>query len=189
MADEITRLVRAAGEGDRAAFEALFARVYDELKVLARKQLASSVGHTLNTTGLVHEAYLKLAQPDAGTDLRGRVHFFALAAKAMRQIVIDRARARIADKRGGGGVQLVDIAEASDVVDSELGPDELLKLDRALTQLASDEPRLADLVELRFFAGLEIQEIATLQGVSERTLNRDWRRAKAHLHAALYPDA
>ena len=187
MADEITRLVQAAGEGDRAAFEALFARVYDELKVLARKQLSLSAGHTLNTTGLVHEAYLKLAQP-GGTDLRGRVHFFALAAKAMRQIVIDRARARIADKRGGGA-QLVDIAEASDIVDSELGPDELLKLDRALTQLAADEPRLADLVELRFFAGLEIQDIAVMHAVSERTLNRDWRRAKAHLHAALYPDA
>jgi len=187
VADEITRLVQAAGEGDRAAFEALFARVYDELKVLARKQLSLSAGHTLNTTGLVHEAYLKLAQP-GGTDLRGRVHFFALAAKAMRQIVIDRARARIADKRGGGA-QLVDIAEASDIVDSELGPDELLKLDRALTQLAADEPRLADLVELRFFAGLEIQDIAVMHAVSERTLNRDWRRAKAHLHAALYPDA
>lgn len=189
VADEITRLVQAAGAGDRAAFEALFARVYDELKLLARKQLGAASGHTLNTTGLVHEAYLKLAQPGGNVDLRGRVHFFALAAKAMRQIVIDRARARIADKRGGGNVQLIDIAEASEIADSELGPDELLKLDRALTQLAADEPRLADLVELRFFAGLEIQEIAALHEVSERTLNRDWRRAKAHLHAALYPDA
>ena len=185
---DVTLLIDAAGSGDAAALKLLFARVYDELKVLARKQLAASSDATLNTTGLVHEAYLKLVQPD-GRGLRSRVHFFALAAKAMRQIVIDHARARLADKRGGEHLQIVDIDEASDVADGELGPDELLKLDRALTQLASDEPRLADLVELRFFAGLEIQDIAVMHAVSERTLNRDWRRAKAHLHAALYPDA
>lgn len=187
-ADDVAALIEAAETGDDAAVKALFAHVYDELKVLARKQLAASAGHTLNTTGLVHEAYIKLAQP-GGHDLRGRVHFFALAAKAMRQIVIDRARARVADKRGGAQLQIVDLAEAADIVEAELGPDELLRLDRALTDLANDEPRLADLVELRFFAGLEIAEIATLHGVSDRTLNRDWRRAKAQLHAALYPDA
>lgn len=185
---DVTALIDAAGSGDHDALKALFARVYDELKVLARKQLAASSDATLSTTGLVHEAYLKLVQPE-GHDLHGRVHFFALAAKAMRQIVIDHARARLADKRGGDNLQLVDIEEASDIADAELGPDELLRLDRALTQLASDEPRLADLVELRFFAGLQISDIAILQSVSERTLNRDWRRAKALLHSALYPDA
>jgi RNA polymerase sigma factor (TIGR02999 family) len=185
--DDVTALIEAAGSGNADALKALFVRVYDELKLLARKQLAASAGHTLNTTGLVHEAYLKLAQPE-GRDLRGRVHFFALAAKAMRQIVIDHARARVADKRGGENLQIVELDEAAGVADSELGPDELLRLDRALTQLEVDEPRLADLVELRFFAGLQISDIATLQDVSERTLNRDWRRAKAQLHAALYPE-
>jgi len=155
---------------------------------MAHHQLASAAGYTLNTTGLVHEVYLKLAQPE-GRDLHGRAHFFALAAKAMRQIVIDHARARVAGKRGGGRVQMVELDEAVEVADGELGPDELLRLDRALTHLGDDEPRLADLVELRFFAGLEIADIATLQGVSTRTLNRDWRRAKAMLHAALYPEA
>ena len=184
---DVTALIDAAGSGDATALKALFARVYDELKVLARKQLQSSSDATLSTTGLVHEAYLKLVQP-AAHDLHGRVHFFALAAKAMRQIVIDHARARIAGKRGGAHLQLVELDEAVEVADGELGPDELLRLDRALTHLGADEPRLADLVELRFFAGLEIADIATLQNVSTRTLNRDWRRAKAMLHAALYPD-
>lgn len=188
VTDDVTILIEAAGSGDAAALKALFERVYDELKMLARKQLAASSGHTLNTTGLVHEAYLKLAQPE-GHELQGRVHFFALAAKAMRQIVIDRARARIAEKRGGENLQIVDLEEAIGVADSELGPDELLRLDRALSQLETDEPRLANLVELRFFAGLPVSDIAALHAVSERTLNRDWRRAKAHLHAALYPDA
>jgi RNA polymerase sigma factor (TIGR02999 family) len=185
---DVTALIDAAGSGDATALKALFARVYDELKVLARKQLQSSSDATLSTTGLVHEAYLKLVQPQ-GQDLRGRVHFFALAAKAMRQIVIDHARARVADKRGGGQMQMVELDEAVDVSDGELGPDELLRLDRALTDLATDEPRLAELVELRFFAGLQISDIAALRDVSDRTLNRDWRRAKAMLHAALYPDA
>ena len=183
---DVTALIDAAGSGDAAALQALFARVYDELKLLARKQLAGSAGHTLNTTGLVHEAYLKLARPQ-GHALHNRVHFFALAAKAMRQIVIDHARARLTDKRGGQNLHVVELSEADGVADSELGPDELLRLDRALTQLEADEPRLANLVELRFFAGLSIDDIATLQTVSARTLNRDWRRAKAHLHAALYP--
>lgn len=167
--------------------QGLFGRLYAELKRLAHQQLAIEHGHTLNTTGLVHEVYLRLAQP-AGHDLQGRAHFFALAAKAMRQIVIDHARARITDKRGGAGLQVVTLDAAADVLDTELGPDELLRLDAALVKLATDEPRLAELVEHRFFAGLSVSDIAAMQSVSERTLNRDWRRAKAHLHAALYPE-
>jgi RNA polymerase sigma factor (TIGR02999 family) len=154
---------------------------------MAHHQLASAAGHTLNTTGLVHEAYLKLAQPTAH-DLYGRAHFFALAAKAMRQIVIDHARARLTDKRGGANVQIVTLDAAADVVDGELRPDELLRLDLALTKLANDEPRLAELVEQRFFAGLSVSDIALMRSVSERTLNRDWRLARAHLHATLYPE-
>jgi len=185
--DDVTALIRAAGNGDAEVLKALFARVYVELKQLARKQLAGA-SSTLNTTGLVHEAYLKLVRPH-GVDLHGRTHFFALAAKAMRQIVIDHARARLTEKRGGDHAQMVSLEEAADLPGSDLNPDELLRLDRALSQLESDEPRLAELVELRFFGGLAVAEIAALREVSERTLNRDWRRAKAHLHTSLYPDA
>lgn len=176
-----------AGETGTAALKGLFVRVYEELKPLARKQLAASRDATLDTTGLVHEAWLKLAR-DPDRSLHNRVHFFALAAKAMRQIVIDHARARVAAKRGGEGLHLVGIEEAGDIAGPELDADELLRLDRALDQLARDEPRLAHLVELRFFAGLSIHEIAALQSVSDRTLNRDWRRAKAQLYASLHPE-
>jgi RNA polymerase sigma factor (TIGR02999 family) len=188
VVSDVTALINAANQGDAAALQTLFGRVYAELKKIAHFQLAASAGHTLNTTGLVHEVYLKLAQSD-GHGLQSRAHFFALAAKAMRQIVIDHARALLTDKRGGGGVQMVTLDAAIDVADNELGPDELLRLDSALTKLASEEPRLAELVEQRFFAGLSVSDIAIMQSVSERTLNRDWRRAKAYMHATLYPDA
>jgi RNA polymerase sigma factor (TIGR02999 family) len=184
-ASDVTALIQAAGSGDAAALQAVFGRVYGELKQMAHFQLAASGGHTLNTTGLVHEVYLKLAQP-AEYDLHGRAHFFALAAKAMRQVVIDHARARMTDKRGAGQ-NVVTLDAAADVADTELGPEELLRLDLALTKLAHEEPRLAELVEHRFFAGLSVSEIAVMHSVSERTLNRDWRRAKAYLHATLYP--
>ncbi len=187
MTGDVTALIEAASGGDAVALQTLFARVYDELKRVARKQLANSLSPTLNTTGLVHEAYLKLAGPE-GRSLHGRVHFFALSAKAMRQIVIDHARARISEKRGGQHLQMVELDEALGVADSELGPDDLLRLDDALSLLGAEEPRLAELVELRFFAGLGISEIAALQSISERTLNRDWRRAKAQLYSTLNPD-
>lgn len=183
---DVTALIQAAGAGDVTVLPALFERVYAELKQLARMQLAGA-SSTLNTTSLVHEVYLKLVRPH-GVDLHGRAHFFALAAKAMRQIVIDRARARVTEKRGGENVQMVSLDEAAGIADAELDPDELLRLDQALSKLESDEPRLSELVELRFFAGLAVAEIAALREVSERTLNRDWRRAKAHLHASLYPE-
>ncbi|HET8942502.1 MAG TPA: ECF-type sigma factor [Rudaea sp.] len=187
-AGEVTGLIESAGKGDAAALQALFARVYDELKQLARKQLAASSGNTLNTTALVHEAYLKLAQPDA-RHLHGRVHFFALAAKAMRQIVIDHARARLAEKRGGGQTQMVEFDQAMGVADNAMAADELLRVDSALASLETEEPKLAQLVEWRFFAGLGVAEIATLQNTSERTVNRDWRLAKARLYGMLHPEA
>jgi len=183
---EVTALIEAANGGDAKAQHALFARVYAELKQVARKQLAASAGHSINTTGLVHEAYLKLAQPE-GRALQGRVHFFALAAKAMRQIVIDQARARLSEKRGGGDLELVTLDAAADVSGDGFDLDELLRVNRALDVLESDEPRLAQLVEMRFFAGLGLDEIAALLAVSPRTVDRDWRRAKAQLYAALHP--
>jgi RNA polymerase sigma factor (TIGR02999 family) len=188
MADDVASLIEAANGGDATALQALFAYVYGELKTLARKQLANSNTPTLNTTALVHEAYLKLSHPE-GRNLHGRVHFFALAAKAMRQIVMDHVRARMAGKRGGDDFDFVDLEAAFDVADGKLSPDDLLVVDRALSQLEQDEPELADLVELRFFGGLALPEIALLRDVSERTLSRDWRRAKAQLYVQLHPDA
>lgn len=184
---DITALVEAANSGDTEALQALFARVYGELKQLARKQLAGSAAQTLNTTGLVHEAYLKLARPSERS-LQGRLHFFALAAKAMRQIVIDHARSRLSGKRGGG-LRIVGLDEASGVASPELASDELLRLDRALARMESEEPRLAQLVELRFFTGLSVADIAILQSQSERTVVRNWRRAKVQLYEAVHPDA
>ena len=187
MTGDAHKPVDAGGPDDAVAIKALFARVYEELKPLARKQLAASAGHTLNTTGLIHETYLKLAH-GAERPLHNRVHFFALAAKAMRQIVIDHARARIADKRGGAQLHIVTLDEAADVAGPDLSADDLLRLDRALEQLEQDDPRLARLVELRVFTGLSLHEIALLQATSERTLNRDWRLAKAQLYAMLHPE-
>jgi RNA polymerase sigma factor (TIGR02999 family) len=188
MGDDVAALIEAANGGDASALQALFAYVYGELKTIARKQLAQSGTPTLNTTALVHEAYLKLSRPE-GRNLHGRVHFFALAAKAMRQIVMDHVRARLTGKRGGDQLDLVDLDAAFEVADGKLSPDDLLIVDRALSQLEQDEPELADLVELRFFGGLALPEIALLRDVSERTLSRDWRRAKAQLYVQLHPDA
>lgn len=185
MDTDITALVRSAGSGDAAARDALFALLYDELKRIARKQLRGSASPTLDTTCLVHDAYLKLAAPEQ-LNLQGRKHFFVVAAKAMRQIVIDHARAHAADKRGGGAVHAVSLNEAVDQPAQEVAPDKLLELDRALDTLKASQPRLSSLIELRFFTGLELAEIAAMQEVSERTLNRDWRRARAELYAVMY---
>ena len=184
---ELNDLLDAAKCGDMSALETAFTGLYNELKQIARKQLRASPGATLNTTGLLHEAYLKLARSDPH-NVMGRVHFFALAAKAMRQIVIDHARARITDKRGGVQAHIVEMDAAAEVASDDFGPDALLRLERALRQLEVDEPRLANLIDLRFFAGLSSTEIASLQDVNERTVSRDWRRARAHLYDALYAD-
>ena len=178
-------MVQSARSGDAAARDALFALLYDELKRIARKQLRGTSSLTLDTTGLVHDAYLKLAAPDS-LNLQGRKHFFVLAAKAMRQIVIDHARARVAAKRGGGLVQAITLSDAMDQPAREIAPDKLLELDCALSTLEVSQPRLSSLIELRFFTGLELAEIAAMQEVSERTLNRDWRRARAELYAVMY---
>jgi RNA polymerase sigma factor (TIGR02999 family) len=184
LASDITALVHAAGDGDRAALKALFTSVYDEIKRLARRQLVGSSQSTLDTTGLVHEAYLKLVQPNA-LILRDRAHFFAIAAKAMRQIVIDHARRRSAGKRGGDVIHIVTITEIS--ANDALDPETLTRLDTALTQLANLEPRLAELVEMRFFAGLSVEQVAELREVAPRTVIRDWRRARAYLFDAVRP--
>ncbi len=185
MDESITQLVEAAGSGDAAALKRLFGAVYDELKRIARRQLAGAGGRTLDTTGLVHETYLKLVNPER-LDLHDRRHFFVVAARAMRQIVIDHARRRMAAKRGGVA-QAVTLDE--DAAFDGMSPDALLRLDRALDELGSLDPRLAELVELRFFAGLSVDQIAESQCLTARTVHRDWRRAKAFLYDAVQADS
>lgn len=186
MVDDITGWIEAASRGDPAAYGQLFEQVYAELKLLARRQLRGAASPTLDTTGLVHDAYLKLS----GTQAMGpesRRHFFALAAKAMRQIVIDHARAHVAAKRGGAEARHLSLDDVHEPIAILVTPDSLIQMDTALDELARRMPRLSELIELRFFAGMELDEIASLLGVSERTVTRDWRRARAELYAAIYP--
>nr|WP_282452718.1 ECF-type sigma factor [Lysobacter sp. CAU 1642] len=175
-------MLQAAGAGDRQAADCAFAMVYDELQRLARRQLQGSSSGP-SATSLVHEVYLRLARSD-GVQTTDRQHFFAVAARAMRQLLIDHARERCAAKRGGGqSDQTLDgIAESL----GEAGAAErLIALDQSLERLEAFDPSLVSLVDMRFFAGLELEEIAALTGRSERTLKRDWRKARAVLHAAM----
>jgi RNA polymerase sigma factor (TIGR02999 family) len=175
---DITELVLAAGDGDAAALHGLFDAVYAELKRLAHRQLANAPNPTIDTTGLVHETYIKLVRPES-LKLKDRGHFFATAAKAMHQIVIDHARKRHAEKRGGAQVQVTAIDD--DVDAGALDPETLINLHAALARLHALEPALSELVELRFFAGLSVEQVAELREVSTRTVLRDWRRARAFL--------
>jgi RNA polymerase sigma factor (TIGR02999 family) len=156
---------------------AFFATVYDELKRIARKRLRAGGGHvTLCTTELVHEVYFKLARGDP--DWEGRAHFFGAASRAMRQVLVDFARKRLSAKRGGGG-QPVTLGDAEVALELEL--EEILDLDAALDRLEAVNPRLRQVVELRFFAGLPEVELADLLGVSLRTIERDWLKARLFL--------
>jgi RNA polymerase sigma factor (TIGR02999 family) len=183
-ATAVTALLEAAREGDRAASDRVFAIVYEELRREASRQaMRFGAGATLSTTALVNEAYLKLGGA-TGVAANDRVHFFALAARAMRQILIDHARHGDRKKRGGG-VAVLPLDELHEIpasgAETSPGAEELLALDRALDRLAAVDPELVRLVEWRFFAGLTIEEIASLTGSSERTLKRDWAVARVFL--------
>jgi RNA polymerase sigma factor (TIGR02999 family) len=182
---DITRLLVDLRGGDRAALDRLFDLVYQDLHERARRQLGRrSPGTTLSTTVLVHETYLKLADA-MHLELEDRRHFFAVAAKAMRQIAVDHARRASAQKRGGG-VWDVSLDDAGLAASSEDRPAaDIVALDRALDQLAELDERLARTVELRYFAGLSVEETAEVMGVSERTVKRDWAKARAFLYEAL----
>ncbi len=178
----VTQLLIAYRDGDREAFDRLVPMVYEDLRRIARRQLRRGApGQTLNTTGLVHEAYFKLVDP-AKVDWQGRGHFLAVSARAMRQVIIGYARKRSAGKRGGGE-RPVTLDEAQIAVDDQA--DRLLALDRALERLGGHDPRLARVVECRFFAGLSEEETAQALGVSLRTAQRDWMRARAWLKEEL----
>jgi RNA polymerase sigma factor (TIGR02999 family) len=183
---ELTALIAQARDGSRPAADELFSRVYVDLRRLAKAQLGAHgrPGATLDTTALVHETYLRLAGP-AGFSAEDRAHFFNLAARVMRHVIVDFARRRDAESRGGGGVRLdLGDAERAGGEDERLSTD-ILALDAALADLERTSSELAQLVELRFFAGLLLDEIAELSGRSERSLKRDWRRARAFLAARL----
>ena len=179
---EITRLLIAYSDGDSEAFDALIPRVYDRLRQIAhRHMLKERSGPTLHTTDLVHEAYLGLVDQQR-VPWQGRMHFFALASRVMRNILIDRARARVAEKRGAGAAKtILDGRERA----LEQSPEDLIALDEALSLLAERDERLVRVVEYRFFGGLTIAETAGVLGVTAMTVNRDWKKAKAWLYRLL----
>lgn len=179
---DITQLLDAAREGDRGALDRVLSTLYSELHQMARRQLAGQHGQTLDATALVHEAYLKLIGRREAK-FEDRAHFFAYAASAMRSVVVDHARQRLAQKRGGDLHRVTDLPE--DLEGGLRVDEDTLALDSALTQLADVDARLARVVELRYFAGLSELEIAALLQRSERSIRRDWQKARLYLLAAL----
>jgi RNA polymerase sigma factor (TIGR02999 family) len=188
MPNDVTQILQAMAGGDRAAAAQLLPVVYDELRNLAaRKMAAEKPGQTLDATALVHEAYLRLVQPEKGDAEKwdGRGHFFAVAAEAMRRILVENARRKSRVKHGGELNRVpVDDAALASVPTSDL----LLALDEALTRFAAQEPEAAKIVELRYFAGLSIDEAADALGVSRATANRLWAYAKAWLRCEIRAD-
>ncbi|MFN0151643.1 MAG: sigma-70 family RNA polymerase sigma factor [bacterium] len=182
---DITQLLSAARGGNPGALDQVFALVYDEVHRLAHAQIArAGRSPTLNTTAVVHEAYIKLAHTPLES-LEDRRHFFAIAATAMRQVLVDYARRRNAAKRGGGAAHLsLDVAEVP-VASSAA---EIVELEWALQRLTAVDERLARVVELRFFGGLSEHETAEVMDVSDRTVQRDWRAARAFLSRELAGD-
>ncbi|MHC5023450.1 MAG: sigma-70 family RNA polymerase sigma factor [Planctomycetota bacterium] len=179
---DVTRILTAIDKGDTEAAESLLPLVYDELRKLAAQRMAKeAAGHTLQATALVHEAYLRLVGPELNLNSgwEGRGHFFAAAAEAMRRILIDHARAKGAVKRGGSRRKLP--LEASQLTLGRV-PAELLDLDESLGRLAEEDPVKAELVKLRFFAGLTLDEAAKILGISPATADRHWAYARAWLY-------
>ena len=175
---EVTRLLAAWGTGDRDAADRLFGLLYEELRRIAHRALADQRKEaTLQTTALVHELYVRLVGSFRPAD-DDRRRFFGAAAKAMRRILIDRARARLAEKRGGGA-PMASLDDAAGAVAANAA--EVLAVDEAMSALERHSPRLAEVVELRFFAGFSLEESAELLAVSPRTIRRDWEKARALL--------
>jgi RNA polymerase sigma factor (TIGR02999 family) len=179
---EVTGLLRAAEAGDREAVDRVFSVLYDELRAIAHRQLREAPSEqTLSTTALVHETYLKLSR-GAGWTAKDRSHFFSIAARAMRMILVDQARGRTRQRRGSGRRPL-DLENVEIPVAERAA--EILALDEALGKLGAADGELAQLVEWRFFAGLSLGEIAEMSGRSERTLKRHWQAARAFLYEEL----
>lgn len=183
---DVTALLQAWHEGDTSALDRLLPIVYDELRRVARARLrAERPGHTLQATALVHEAYLRLMGP-GGASPNSRTQLFAMAARLMREILVDHARKKNARKRGGGDT-VISLHESAPVFSNSLV--DVLALDEALIELTALDPRLCQVVELKFFAGLTIDETAEALKVSTATVERDWTVAKAWLHQRLSASA
>jgi RNA polymerase sigma factor (TIGR02999 family) len=182
---DVTRLLVDWGNGDRAALEELTPLVYGELRRLAARYMRrEGPGHTLQPSALVNEAFLRLVDQ---RDVRwqSRAHFFGVAAQLMRRILIDAARRHASGKRGGGTLR-VSVSEAAGMAERA---SEMIALDRALDALAEMDPRKGRIVEMKFFGGLTTEEVAVVLGVTPRTIEREWRAAKAWLHRAVGDDA
>jgi len=175
---DTTRLLNAVGDGDKQAAEELLPLVYAELRKLAHHRMkAERVDHTLQSTGLVHEAYLRLVG-NGEVEWANRAHFFHAAAEAMRRILIEHARAKAGPQRGGGRKKL-----PLDVVDlaTDADPTQIMALEEAISRLEKKDAQAARVVRLRFYAGLSVDEAAKALGISERTVKRDWSLARAFL--------
>jgi RNA polymerase sigma factor (TIGR02999 family) len=178
----VTEILQRSRAGDRAALDQIFPLVYQELRRLARRQLAGQpAARTLTTTVLIHEAYLRLVD-QRGAQFADRAHFYAYASRVMRAVLVDAARARSARKRGGD-LKPVELDEAQLPVEAQA--DLILAVDQALERLAREDERLARLVECRFFGGMTDEDLAEALGVSDRTVRRDWIKARTWLHAQL----
>lgn len=183
--ENVTQLLQNLKTGDTAAEAKLISVVYDELRRLAAHYMRRErPDHTLQATALVHEAFLRLAD-QKDIDWQGRAHFFGVAAKLMRQILVDHARAHVRVKRGGGG-QKLSLDEG--LLVTEARSTDLLAINNALDRLAKLDARQAQTVELRFFGGLGVEETAEVLGISPKTVKRDWSMAKAWLHGELKQD-
>ena len=183
--DDITRLLHRWAHGDRDALDELMPLIYRELHKLAKRHMTQQeAGHTLQTTAVIHEAYLKLGG-SSDKDWENRAHFFGVAAKAMRHVLVDHARSRRASKRGGE-VRIEQLDEGADFGVARAA--EMIALDDALTSLAGQYPRQAEVVELRYFGGLSVEETAATLKLSPETVARDWRFAKAFLRSELQLD-
>lgn len=182
----VTEILRRAQGGDREALDRLFGLLYEELREIARGRLRRRPGHaTLRTTALIHEAWVRMAAQE-GFDFEDRSHFFAYASRAMRSVLVDHARRRRADKRGGDMVR-VPLMDHDLPVEEQM--DFLLALDQALTRLSSVAERACRVVECRYFGGLTEQETAEALGVTGRTVRRDWSKAREWLYRALGPES
>ena len=180
--EDITQLLRAHRGGDRSAFDHLVPKVYEQLRKMARQQLRKvRSGQTLDTVALVNEAYMRLVE-ETGVDWQNRAHFYGVTARAMRWIVVDHARRQGAQKRGGGQLHMTLEPELVGISDQA---EKVLAVNGAVDLLASFNERLARVVECRFFAGMNDEEIAEALDVSVRTVQRDWKRARAWLHKTL----
>jgi len=184
--NDVTRLLVAAERGEGDAAEQLLNVVYDELHRMAEQKLSDDAGNqTFQPTALVHDAWLQLVGDDGSISFDSRAHFFGAAARAMRRILIDRARSRKAEKRGGGA-EHIDLDSVDVAVNA--GDTTLLRMDEALEKLAREDPASAELVRLRFFAGLKIEQAAQALNISERTAKRYWTFARAWLYDELRRD-